>query len=572
MKQALSILLLLLLIGFVLAEDTNFYPTTIGELESEVKLTGHGTISGLKSGEEVKFQTLTFQESEFQKVVMKTQALYINGKTISPKYVLDEFNNKYVSFVIKENGEFNYELTADIITDSLIFELTDYNIGEAPANVELYTAPSEKVESGSTEITTLSKNKLLSNSFLSSLNKTVLWVNDYVEYAQGEEFQKYYLLQRSAIETLISKKGVCDEFANLSAAMLRAKGIPTRLAIGITFDGKEWGNHAWIEVYHKNFGWIPSDPTFREAGFVDATHIKMGAFSDVSLSLAKAYFPSTANVTFYTQTLPEVKINAKKYFGGIEITSENQELTANTWNEIKIKIKNITKSAMTAPISIKETYSELIIQDKKKSILINPGETKEILFKIFPKITLNENQQAKGSITFNSLAEPYSLDFIINPGNYAGSGEVIVKDITPIAHEGTLQIQVITTNYYAEEKQIDINILGGTTKTTTQVTLPGFSSKTTLTEIDEYKEDAYYVTVKTPTSIFSQVIVPEKQKIIISPKPLESETVVEQKIEHENKQSVADTISENPIIVVIALLLGVGVMLFGLIWVNKRYV
>ena len=107
---------------------------------------------------------------------------------------------------------------------------------------------------------------------------------------------------------LKERKGVCDEFSNLGAAILRARGIPTRMVIGVTFDGINWGNHAWIEVLQPDLGWIPSDPTFREAGYVDGTHIKMGSFNDVTLGVAKAILPSNAQVVFDDPTLPEVNI------------------------------------------------------------------------------------------------------------------------------------------------------------------------------------------------------------------------------------------------------------------------
>lgn len=570
-KHFYLVLLLLLLLTTVLAAES-FYPTTIGKLESQVRLYGNGSISDLETGEEVKFQTLTFQESQFQKVTIIREVLYINGKTLYPKYVLDEFNNKYVSFTITENGDFNYELIADVEISSLIYEMTDYNISKPIESVELYTQPSEKVESGSTEIITLSKNKLLTNSFLDSVNKTVLWVNDYVEYASGDDFQKYYLLQRSAIETLISKKGVCDEFANLGAAMLRAKGIPTRLAIGITFDGKEWGNHAWVGVYHEKFGWIPSDPTFRESGFVDATHIKLGSFTDVTLSLAKAYFPSTANVSFYTQTIPEVIIKNKEYFDAVELSSNVTQLKSQNWNDVYLTIKNKTNSTITAPVNIKESYSELIIQDKKKSVMLAPGETKTIQFKIYPNIDLSKNQIAKGTITFNSLSAPYQREFTINPGQKTNNGEVIIKDITPIAHEGKLQIQIITNNFYPTEKTIDLNIRSNGTETNSTEILPGFSSKTTTKEFDAYTNNAYYISITTPTSVFTQTIVPEKQKIVIATEPTIKQTVVEQKIEDVQEKLLTDTITQNPIIVTMALLMGFSVMLLGLFIVNRRYV
>jgi transglutaminase-like putative cysteine protease len=571
-QHILLLLLLTSIISIAFAEDSNsFYPTTIGKLSTEVKLFGNGAVAGLKDGEEARFQTLTFQESEYQKLKIIREELYINGKTIYPKYVLDEFNNKYVSFTITENGDFNYELVADINTSSIIYKINDYNIsGDALELVQDYLKPSEKVESNSTEIMTLAKNKLTTTSFLDSLNKTILWVNDYVEYAQGTDFQKYYLLQRSAIETLLSRKGVCDEFANLAAGMLRAKGIPTRLAIGITYDGKEWGNHAWIGVYHEKNGWVPSDPTFREAGFVDATHIKFGTYTDVSLSLAKAYFPSTASVTFYTQTLPEVKVLSKEYFTEVKIKSNLSELTANKWNEVPVEVTNLTDSDLTIPVSIKESYNELIIQDKKKSIILGPNETKTITFEILPKIDLSDNQLAKGTLTFNSLSQPYLKEFTIKPGAITEGGEVVIKDITPIAHEGQLEIQIIATNYYPTEKNIDINIVDGNNLTSTEQ-VPGFSNKTITKDIPNYKNEAYLVTVTTPTSIFTQTIVPQTQTDIIPTQTI-TKTVVEQKIDATQKPDVAEVTKDNPIIIVVALIMGTAVMVFGLLWVNKRYI
>ena len=557
--------------GLVVAEDS-FYPTTIGSLTAQVKLFGNGTISGLKTGEEVKFQTLTFPESEFQKVKIIEEVLIINGNKIYPKYTLDEFNNKYVSFTITQNGDFTYELIAEVSTSSIIYKMSDYNLGTITGQLKLYTEPSEKVESDSTEIVTLTKNKLLTNSFLDTLNKTILWVNDYVEYAKGSDFQKYYLLQKSAVDTLLSRKGVCDEFANLAAAMLRAKGLPTRLNIGVTFDGQLWGNHAWISVYHEKYGWIPSDPTFRESGFADATHISLGSYNDVTLSIAKAYFPQTANVTFGPQPLPEVKIISKQYFDEVQLESDLSNLTANKWNEVPLKVTNKTNGVLVIPISIKETYAEFIIQEKKKSVILNPGESQIVTFKLFPNLQLSQNQLAKGFITFNSLSSPYTKEFTLVPGTMENEGEIVVNDITPIAHEGTLKIQVITTNFYPTDKTFDLNIKDGTFNLNSVENISSFQSKTTTKEIPDYNDDAYYVTITTPTTLFSQTIVPQQQKVVIVPKEPVKETVIEQKIQHENETNITDKLVENPIIIIIALVMGTAVMLFGLFWVNKRYV
>lgn len=53
-------------------------------------------------------------------------------------------------------------------------------------------------------------------------------------------------------ETLRTGKGICFDYASLTAAMLRSQDIPTRLEIGYSGDVY----HAWISVYTEETGWI----------------------------------------------------------------------------------------------------------------------------------------------------------------------------------------------------------------------------------------------------------------------------------------------------------------------------
>ena len=67
------------------------------------------------------------------------------------------------------------------------------------------------------------------------------------------------------------KQGHCELFASSFVLMLRAAGIPSRLAFG--YVGGEYDDqdqvytfyrdhgHAWVEIYLKRFGWITFDPT-----------------------------------------------------------------------------------------------------------------------------------------------------------------------------------------------------------------------------------------------------------------------------------------------------------------------
>ncbi len=64
-------------------------------------------------------------------------------------------------------------------------------------------------------------------------------------------------------ETLSSGKGICFDFAALTAAMLRSQDIPTRLEIG--YSGSIY--HAWISVYLEETGWIDNIIEFRGDGW-----------------------------------------------------------------------------------------------------------------------------------------------------------------------------------------------------------------------------------------------------------------------------------------------------------------
>ncbi|MBK1788617.1 transglutaminase family protein [Prauserella cavernicola] len=68
---------------------------------------------------------------------------------------------------------------------------------------------------------------------------------------------------------LNGKRGFCEQYASSMAVMLRAIGIPSRVAIGFT-TGYPTGEgrtitsqdaHAWVEVYFGDRGWVTFDPT-----------------------------------------------------------------------------------------------------------------------------------------------------------------------------------------------------------------------------------------------------------------------------------------------------------------------
>lgn len=70
-----------------------------------------------------------------------------------------------------------------------------------------------------------------------------------------------------AAEVFAHRRGVCQDFAHMMLAFLRALGIPARYISGYLFDPSRThmrgahASHAWVEVYIHGHGWFGFDPT-----------------------------------------------------------------------------------------------------------------------------------------------------------------------------------------------------------------------------------------------------------------------------------------------------------------------
>jgi len=94
------------------------------------------------------------------------------------------------------------------------------------------------------------------------------WVNLNLIYDEDEAYA-----HQGAYSALVTRRGVCTEYAALFAALLRASGIPARLTGGYLlqnssltrseplYDG-ELLAHTWAEFYLEGFGWVPCEPTY----------------------------------------------------------------------------------------------------------------------------------------------------------------------------------------------------------------------------------------------------------------------------------------------------------------------
>ena len=105
-----------------------------------------------------------------------------------------------------------------------------------------------------------------------------------------------------------TKTGFCEQYASALAAMTRAMGIPTRVAIGFTPGVPYNGDpnvktitggdaHAWVEVNFPDYGWVRFDPTPAGTRVVSPPYM-----NDNTQSNGADTLPSSAGSTGPTST------------------------------------------------------------------------------------------------------------------------------------------------------------------------------------------------------------------------------------------------------------------------------
>jgi len=162
-----------------------------------------------------------------------------------------------------------------------------YPLKSIPGEVGVYLRPTDSIQSDHSIILRTAQRLLNGKTNqIQAVTQVLNFVVDHINY-------KVDPLEHDALSTLRSGTGNCQNYAHLSAALLRAGGIPARIITGITAD-KGWqaktgttswsvklgqGRHAWLEVYYPHFGWVGYDPQ-QTLNFISTRHIAIEAGPD----------------------------------------------------------------------------------------------------------------------------------------------------------------------------------------------------------------------------------------------------------------------------------------------------
>ncbi len=467
--------------------------STVQSVTAKITIEGTGTIAGNLQGKEAEIEVLSFNKGYGQKVLTLSEILEINGKTINGIGKKDELGNRYALFKIGETGNFSYKIEALIETDAMPPVIEDFDLSHEITEFEEFLQPSENIESNHESIRTFAFNTFDNSSWLETLVEITQWTYDNIEYDLS-----YFPETYSAVSTLKERKGVCDEFAVLAASMLRAKGIPVKVATGLSFnpkEGQKWNNHAWLQAFNPNSGWISLDPTFGEAGTVDGTHIVRGFFKDpIESSVSKAIVIQTASITI-NENPAVVETTAFKPFSGIfSIETENETMPANKWHKIEINAKNMVNGNVIGWFSIGLPV-DFVALEKKKILLFEEGEEKEITWDIRVDKELEENEYLTGAYKIVSLGGETQKELKILPGTkFQEEAEIIIGNIIPIVENNSLTIDIELENRGAEKGLVEITL----EEISKSIEINGFETTEVAIKIPEAENKTYSLTVKGP--------------------------------------------------------------------------
>ena len=201
----------------------------------------------------------------------------------------------------------SYTIAANLTIDVQVAGLNSESqlpirLNSSDQSASEYLAPSKYVQSNDSAIKKTAET-LVSNAHYESAAVTsiMLWVRDYLKYDSS-------VTNHDAAWTFYNKRGTCENYAQLSLALLRSVGIPARYVSGylvggditvgnyLSTYGYSWnaGPHAWIEVYYPDIGWVPYEPQ-QTLGFVDDHHVRVSVgtdSSDVTDTLIQTYATS----------------------------------------------------------------------------------------------------------------------------------------------------------------------------------------------------------------------------------------------------------------------------------------
>lgn len=176
------------------------------------------------------------------------------------------------------------------------------------------------------------------------------WVNSYLTYDSS-----YADRRLPSDKVLLERRGVCVEHANLLTSLLRISGIPTKYITGYSYSNidKKFIGHAWVEVLSGEGEWVGIDPTWNEAGYIDAMHIKTAEMLDENQTELLSYKGS--GKVNWTRDSEEIELLDYNEKNPVEILADDSTFYNNGYGFVKARF---TSSCMLMDVTAKSCVDD----------------------------------------------------------------------------------------------------------------------------------------------------------------------------------------------------------------------
>ena len=233
---------------------------------------------------------------------------------------------------------------------------------------------------------------------------------------------RYEITGAGAKQALTDGKGDCGPHALLAVALARAIGIPSRVVGGFASDGGRFGQHYWVENYMGSDGWIPSDPTVGEYGWIDATHIRLFSSQNAGIDV----FTGIHVVEFVDRGRDTVTLGQKKLALSV----------GETWR-YTFRLQGVEFASNEYEATSREEKDGLIFYNLRSKLQMD-----------LSKIGASGNVSLDATLTVNDKAQPYIYSVTADVDSQKQTVEAKLK-------ENTMHTVVVVGDK-THEKQIDL--------------------------------------------------------------------------------------------------------------------
>ncbi len=393
MLKPISVLaILLLLIAAAAAQEAPQLATSLS-----AQVLAQGTVTAMGGSMHDLHMNISVPSSEAYQIVEAGEQI-----------LFDSDGNGYLAiFSASPSNPFTYSKTISVQSVARTTQSLpgSYSV---PSGYAKYSSATSRTQSGDAGMRALALQ--VTGGVQSPFEKVALlaiYVNRNMKYDESMVGQ-----ENDALWVKQNMRGVCTEYATLFAALARSIGIPVRYVSGYVYSDKydDWMGHAWAEAYIGK--WVPVDPTWFEAGALDAMHIeetKTAEFSDRDM-LSASVSKQGVKLTWDTgQKSGAVAGNIDTLSAGYLEPESGFELEA---AETTLPFGGSTIAYLAIqgsdyrviPVSLKGCVGTKSVEldEGEKYLILQPGKTSTLVWEINASSSLAKNYIYSCPLTLNS--------------------------------------------------------------------------------------------------------------------------------------------------------------------------